>query len=148
MKQRTIRTESELKKLSADVLCLAQYMPFVVSVTQGTAIRSEAANARHWVMIEDLLNHIREAVEIISEATGYTPAEVKKLAAADMPPEHVGILYARTKQAVHDELKGICNIPTSTRLGTKAFSRFDEILEGTVAQVIGEVNAVSRKALS
>jgi len=148
MKQRTVRTEKELVKMCADFAGLAPYLPIVVTVTEGTGIRSTAANSRHWALIRDLKQNRDDVINIISEETGYTPAEVKKLAADYMPPEHIGILYARTEKAIHAELKDICNIPTSTALGTKAFSKFDEILEGTMAQITGEINAVSRKALS
>jgi len=148
MKQRTIRTEEDIKKLSADVLALAGYMPFVITVTQGSKIRSEAQNSRHWVMIEHTLNAIRDTVNLISDETGYTVAEVKKLVAADMQAEHIDILYAIDKEAAHKALKKICGIPSSTRLGTKEFSKFDDTLEQTAAEIVGEINAFTAKALT
>lgn len=146
MKERRIETPSQLSQACADIAGFTPHLPFVITITEGKKIRTDGQNKRHWVEIEHFMGEINEAIDRISESTGYTPAEVKVLATSYMPPEHMGILYARTKKAVHDELKAICNIPTSTRLGTKAFSKFDEILEMTIAQIVGEINSIEREA--
>ncbi len=146
MKERTVNDHEQLARAVSDLSKLADHFPFVISVTKGKRIRSPAANARHWANIEDFMIQVNSAVEQISETTGYTPLETKKIISQDMPPEHIEILYARTSNAVHDSLKAICNIPTSTRLGTSDFSKFDDVLEMTIAQIIGEINAVRGKA--
>ncbi len=148
MKERAIENHEQLAKVVTDLSKLADYMPFVVTITSGKKIRSTAANARHWANIEDFMNQINEAVEKVSEYTGYTPLETKKVISLSLPSEHIEILYARSKEAVHLGLKHICNIPTSTRLGTAEFSKFDDILEATIAEIIGEINDLSRKVLS
>lgn len=146
MKMRSIETENQLAKACVDLAELSRCLPFVLTITEGKKIRTDGQNKRHWVNIDNLMAQINEAVNNVSENTGYTPLEVKRLIAGTMPPEHVGILYARTSEVVHEILKSICSIPTSTRLGTKEFSKFDDILEQTIAHIIGDVNYMAREA--
>lgn len=103
--------------------------------------RSLAANSFHWASLTEYLRQINQIVSRISDNTGYTPLEVKREIARTMQPEHIAILYARTPETAHDVLKEVCGIPTSTRLGTKKFHEFDETMETTMAQIIGEVMA-------
>lgn len=139
MKTRVIETNDQLVTACVDLAKLTGRIPFVITVTEGRKIRTDGQNKRHWVSIESFMAQISEAVGVMAEDTGYTPLEAKRLISQGMSPEHVGILYARTSEVVHEILKAICNIPTSTRLGTKDFSKFDDVLEQTIAQIIGEV---------
>ena len=146
MKIRTLRTREDLSKASRDLVLLEGHLPMVMTLSKGEEIRSEGQNARHWCMIQDLINLIQTTVENVSEHTGETPFAIMREIASGMPPEHVAFLYVRKPVAAHDILKMICNIPTSTRLGTKEFSRFDEILDATVAEIVGEINAFAAEA--
>lgn len=146
MKTRVIKTNDDLVRVCVDLAKLTGHIPFVLTITEGKKIRTDGQNKRHWVSIESFMAQIAEAVDVVAEGAGYTPLEVKRVIAKGMSPEHVGILFARTGEVVHETLKAICNIPTSTRLGTKEFSKFDDILEQTIAQIIGEVNSVAQSA--
>lgn len=146
MRERRIETPEQLRKAAGDIARLAGNLPLVITVTEGRKIRTSKQNERHWCNLDSFMFEIDDAVRRISEHTGYTYLETKKIIAQDMPPEHIEILYARNKEAVHNSLKAICNIPSSTRLGTKSFSKFDEILAGTIAQIIGHINAVTRES--
>jgi len=147
MKQRSLTTLEDLKKAAADLLNLEHSLPLVISLTEGKKIRSTAQNAAYWANIRLLLDEINAAIQSVSEHTGYTPLEVKRLLAANLPPEHIAILYARKSEVAHDVLKQICSIPTSTRLGTKDFIKFESILEQTIADIIGSIRSVVREAL-
>ena len=108
--------------------------------------RTVPQNSRYWVALTELLKHLNAVVESVSKQTGYTPLEVKRLIAGNMPLEHVAILFARTPEVAHEVLKTICGIPTSTRLGTKEFSQFDEQMARVMAEIEGEVNAFQAEA--
>ena len=138
MAQRIVKTREELVRAAEDILNLPEG-EYRILVERLEPIRTDGQNKRHWVMIDELMRQINETVERVSGRTGYTPLEVKRLAAQGMPPEHIAILYARTREVVHEVLKAICGIPTSTRLGTKKFAEFDDKLEMVVAEVLGEV---------
>jgi hypothetical protein len=71
---------------------------------------------------------------------------VRRIVAKELQPEQVAILYAGTPEAVHDILKTINGIPTSTRLGTKKFAEYEERMVQTIAEVVGAVRAVARVA--
>lgn len=146
MRERKIETSEQLRKAAGDIARLAANLPLIITVTEGRKIRSSKANSRHWVLIDSFMYEIDDAVRRISEHTGYTELETKKIIAQNMPAEQIEILYARTKEAIHNSLKVICNIPSSTRLGTKSFSKFDDVLAGTIAEIIGHINAVTRKS--
>ena len=148
MKQRPIETAEQLAKAAADILNLEPNLPIVISITEGKSIRSSAQNARYWADLTMMLNDIRHAVESVSEHTGYTPLETKRILASELEPEQVAILYATKPEIIHDVLKQICNIPTSTRLGTKDFMRFEDILEATIAEITGTIKATAMRALS
>ena len=146
MKERQIKTKYDLEKAALDLLRLEKHLPLVLTLTEGNRLRTPAQNARHWSDIDAFMTEINQSIEYVSEHTGYTPLEVKRLLASELPIEHAVILFARSKETVHDVLKDICNIPSSTRLGTKAFSKFDDILAQTMSEIIGSVKAFTRRA--
>ena len=70
--------------------------------------------------------------------------EVRRTIGTEIPIEHVPILFATKKETVHDTLKMICEIPTSTRLGTKSFGKFEDRLSQIMSEIIGSVNAITK----
>lgn len=148
MKQRAIHTQEELDKAADDLRKLGENLPFVITVSEGRKSRSLSQNAAYWASLNELIAQIRNAVEQISEHTGYTPIEVKRLISCCLESEYAAILYARKAEVVHDILKEICDIPTTTRAGSKEFKKFSERMEQAMAIVEGAVNHVSMKALS
>ena len=62
-----------------------------------------------------------------------------------MQPEYVAILFSHTPEVAHDILKLIVGIPTSTRLGTKEFMKFEEQMEATIAVIAGEINHFAQR---
>ena len=142
MKQRPIHNKQDLEKASKDLLLLEDYLPFVLSITQGKKIRTLAQNARYWVDVEYFLIELNQAIQDIADETGYTPIQVRRIIAFELPEEYSGIMYVLSKESVHEMLKFICQIPTSTRLGTKEFSKYEERLEQTMTDIIGRVRAL------
>ena len=90
--------------------------------------RSGPQNSRYWASLTQYLKEIDHAIKRISDSTGYTPLEVKRLIAKEMPPEYIAILFAKSPETAHDVLKEICGIPSSTRLGTKKFMDFETVM--------------------
>ena len=148
MKQRSLETMADLDKAANDLLNLEGHLPLVLTLTEGKKIRSTAQNSAYWANIKVLLDEISSAIQSVSEHTGYTPLEVKRLLSQSLEPEQIAVLYARKSDTIHEILKQICSIPTSTRLGTKEFMKFEDILEGTIAEIIGSIRAVVNKALN
>lgn len=146
MRQRILETKEDLQKAANDLPGLEAHLPMVMTLTKGKKIRTEGQNKRHWAMIHEMMAKISHAIDNMAEHTGYTPHETQQVISNFLPPGHIHFVYAETDDGVHKHLKKICNIPTSTRLGTKEFSEFDEILEQTVAEVIGEINAATIKS--
>jgi len=143
MKTRSLLTKDDLVKASNDLLNLEGNLPMVLTLTAGKKIRSDKQNQRYWCDIKYFLDEINSTISSVAEHTGYSPLEVKRLLAASLEPEQVGILYARKSDVIHDVLKQICNIPTSTRLGTKDFMRYEGILEQTISEIIGSIRSVA-----
>ena len=108
--------------------------------------RTLPQNSRYWASLDEYLDQIGRQIDSVATTTGYTQLEVRRLIAREMPPEYVAILFARTAEVAHEVLKAICGIPTSTKLGTKEFSEFDEKMEFTIADIVGHVNAFANKA--
>jgi len=147
MKERAITSEKDLERAANDLRGLAGHLPLVVSVTEGKRIRSDGQNRRYWSEIQWFRQQLQQAVDQVAEHTGYTVLEVKRLIAAELEPEQIAILFARSSETVHDVLKEICGIPTSTRLGTKAFTKYEDRLSQVMMEIIGTVNAVAGRAL-
>lgn len=139
MRQRTILTEDHLRKACADLSQLSGNLPLVITVTEGTKTRTSGQNARYWCEIDYFMEQINESIEMAANESGYSEFEVKKLLAEQLPIEQSVILFARKKEVIHDVLKGICNIPTSTRLGTKDFMKFEDRLSQTMSEIIGNI---------
>lgn len=108
--------------------------------------RTLPQNKRYWSSLTEYLNQMQQTVQAVASETGYTALEVKRLIAAEMPIEHAAILFARKPEVAHEVLKEICDVPTSTRLGTKKFMAFEERMIQTIAEISGQVNAFARKA--
>lgn len=148
MKMRTATEQKDLDE-SADIIKgLGAYLPLVITITEGKRIRTDGQNRRYWSNLSNLLQEIRQAISQVSEHTGYSEFEVRKLVADELPIEQAAILFVRTPEAAHEILKMLVGIPTSTRLGTKAFSKFEMRLEQTMMEIIGNINAITRRAVS
>jgi len=146
MKQRTATEQKHLDEIADKIRNLGGFLPVVVTVTEGKKIRTDLQNAAYWCEMKHFLSQITEAVTRLSDFSGYTVAEVRRIIADTLPPDQAGIVYALSPEAAHDCLKEICGIPTSTRLGTKAFMKFEGRLEQTMTEIIGYINAVVYKA--
>ncbi|MEE9118749.1 MAG: hypothetical protein V3U02_09200 [Calditrichia bacterium] len=145
MKERILLTDADLQKAARDLTALTTHLPVVLTVTQGTRIRSTAANARYWSGLNEYLDQMNEAINRIEE-NGYTNLESRKVIASELSTEHAAILYCTNAESIHNIIKLICGVPTSTRLGTKEFQKFESVMEGTLAEIIGEIKAVAMKA--
>lgn len=119
---------------------------YVVEIKPYQHTRSLPANSRYWASLTEYLKEIALSVKRISEQTGYTVLEVKKLVGRELQLEQAVILFAKTPEVAHDVLKEINGIPTSTRLGTKEFSQYTERMEQTIAEIAGAVNEFAAKA--
>lgn len=139
MKQRTILNEEQLKKACADLSCLAGSLPIVITVTEGTKTRTSGQNARYWAEVQYFMEQINDAISYAADESGHSEFEIKKILAEQLPIEQSVILFARKPEVVHEVLKGICNIPTSTKLGTKDFMRFEDRLSQTMSEIIGNI---------
>lgn len=146
MKERTIETHEQLAQAVTDIGRLADHLPFVISITQGKRIRSTAANARYWSGMKEALDRINEDVESVAESTGYTNLEARRVISESLPWEQSMMLCVRTTEAMHEVAKMIVGIPTSTKLGTKEFQKFELQIEQVIAEIVGEVKLAARKA--
>ena len=145
MKERSIKTPSDLAQACADLAGLTSYIPFVLTITQGKKIRSTAANARYWSMLNDNLDLINTEVQAIEEK-GYNNLEARKLIAKELPWEQSLILGATSAEVAHSILKIISGIPTSTKLGSKSFMRFEETMEQVLYEIVGSIRNVAKRA--
>lgn len=109
--------------------------------------RTNPQNSRYWASLTEYLMQMNQTVHAVANETGYTPLEIKRLIAKEMPPEHIAILFTSKPEVAHDVLKEICGVPTSTRLGTKKFMLFEERMVQAIAEVVGQVNAFAGRAL-
>lgn len=139
MKQRIILNEEHLKKACADLSMLGGRLPLVITVTEGTKTRTSGQNARYWCEIEYFMSEVNEAIEKAATESGHSEFEIKKILAEQLPIEQSVILFARKKEVIHEVLKGICNIPSSTRLGTKEFMKFEDRLTQTMSEIVGNI---------
>jgi hypothetical protein len=144
MKQRVILNDDDLRKAAQDLMALSGRAPFVITVTEGTKTRSTGQNSRYWCDIQYFMDELRGAIEQAEEQTGHTNIEIRHILAEQMPIEQAVILFARKPETVHEILKDICGIPTSTRLGTKAFMKFEDRLAQVMSEIIGTVRAILR----
>jgi hypothetical protein len=119
---------------------------FMVEIKEAVRVRTLPQNARYWAGLTSELRLINRDIEEVSAHTGFTPIEVRRIVAKELQPEQIALIYAQTPEAAHDILKTILGIPTSTRLGTKQFMEFEERMLQVIAEVVGAVRAVARKA--
>lgn len=105
--------------------------------------RSLGQNSRYWVSLTEYLRQINAAINQVATETGHTPLEVKREAASEMPIEYGLILFAKKPEVAHEVLKDICNIPTSTRLGTKKFMEYEERMLAVMGDILGHVRAMA-----
>lgn len=105
-------------------------------------IRSLGQNARFWASLTEYLRQINEVVNQVATETGHTPLEVKREAVGGLPIEYGIILFAKRPEVVHAVLKEICNIPTSTRLGTKKFMEYEERMLAVMGDILGHVKSM------
>jgi len=144
MKQRPILNEQQLRQASHDLLKLGGNLPIVITVTEGTKIRSEGQNRLYWQEVQYFMSELNEVVDQAAERSGHTNFEIRKIVGEQLPIEQAVILFCRTKESIHDCLKSICGIPTSTKLGSKEFMKFTEILAQTMSEIIGAVRSALR----
>ena len=145
MKQRHIKTPQDRDNAIKAVMSLD--FPYVMGIGEEK-IRSSSANARYWATLNDYIDQLTAAVYQVAEYTGYTPLEARRIVAQKLMPEQGAILFATKAEAVHDMIKLICGVPTSTRLGTKKFQKFEAIMETTITEIVGEVNAIAGRILN
>jgi len=88
--------------------------------------RTLGQNARYWATLSEHLRQINATVNQIASDSGHTPLEIKRGLAGQLAPEEIAILFATRPEVAHEVLKMVCNIPTSTRLGTKKSIEFEE----------------------
>jgi hypothetical protein len=143
VKQRTITNQDQLRKASHDLLNISQF-PFVITVTEGSRTRSSGQNAKYWAELTFFMEQINESISHAAESSGYTDIELRRILADQLPIEQALILYARKKEVIHEVLKDIVNIPTSTRLGTKDFMKFEGRLEQVMSEILGNIRGFLR----
>ncbi len=113
---------------------------YVVQIGEPT--RSLGQNSRYWVGLQEILRRLNATVNQIASDTGHSPLEVKREAAGGLPIEYGIILFAKKPEVAHEVLKDICNIPTSTRLGTKKFMEYEERMLAVMGDILGHVRAM------
>ena len=110
-------------------------------------IRTTPQNSMYWAALDYYLKMITRSVENVAKHTGHTPLDIRRLIAKELDTDQATILFIRSKEAVHDYMKTIFNIPTSTRLGTKKFSQFEEQMEATLSDIVGTINAIAARMM-
>lgn len=139
MGERKIETEAQRGNAVTDLKTLQ--LPFVINVSKYKQ-RTSAQNSRYWATLKECLKEIEQQIAIVSDYTGYTPIEVRRIIANSLEPEHAALLYASTDRAAHDVIKTINGVPTSTRLGTKKFTKFEDIMIQTITEAASIIRAV------
>ena len=120
--------------------------PHEVVFREFVKIRTTGQNQRYWATLNEELKSLHLEIDIISTHTGYSTLEVRRIVAARLPPEQAAVLFAHKPESVHDILKMIHGVSTTTRLGTKAFMQYEDRMLQTIAEIVGEVRAVSRES--
>jgi len=141
-----IRSLEIRKDVAKAVMAIRSEPLMEVIIKPYEKIRTEGQNARYWATLTEELRNMNATIMEMSKHTGYTPLEVRRLVSHRIQPEYAALLFVRDEESAHDILKMIHDIPTSTRLGTKAFMEFEERMLQTAAEVTGAVRAVARDA--
>lgn len=142
-----IRTKANRTEAAKAVLSITEKPLMEVTIREHVRTRTDGQNKRYWASLTEELRQMQQSIDRIAWHTGHTPIEVRRIVSAELEPEQIAILYAQTPEAVHDILKTIHGIPTSTRLGTKAFMSFEERMIQAVTEVVGAVVAVERNSV-
>ena len=139
MRNRTLRTPEDVDRASEDLKKCKGHLPLVMTLTEGSRIRSESQNSRYWATLGEYVEDINNAIHYYSNESGYTDLEARHVLGEQLgwPRDH--ILMARKPEVVHEIAKMICGVPTSTRLGTKEFTKFEDIILDYVGEVAAEV---------
>jgi len=143
VKTRTLQTKADIERARADLLGLEGHLPIVLTLTKGKRIRTEAQNARYWATLTQHLENISNWVQQIADETGHTTWEIRQLIARDIEPQYAPIVYCFMPEAAHKVLKIICDVPTTTRMGTKEFMAHEARMEQTMAEVVGSIQQVA-----
>ena len=104
--------------------------------------RSLGQNSRYWVGLQEILRHLNATVNQIASDTGHSPLEVKRIAVVGLPIEYGIILFAKKPEVAHEVLKDICNVPTTTKLGTKKFIEYEDRMLAVMTEILGHVRAM------
>ncbi len=124
---------SRLKNIPVDNI-----HPWLVCVEPYKEKRTSAQNRRYWGILEDWFADLQSAISEISQSTGYTPQECKRLIKRALIGGqldcYLGFLDASSTKGIHDILKGAWPLPvedgekTTTELKKKKFTDYaDEI---------------------
>ena len=140
MKTRPIQNDTQRQNAINAILKL----PYPYELGVSKKLRTDGQNRRYWASLEEYLDQIKQAIDRVVDHTGYTPLEVRRLVAKELQPEQIAILFSLRKEVAHDVLKIIAGIPTSTRLNTKEFGKFEEQVMGIMIDIVGEVNNITR----
>ena len=116
---------------------------YLLTIEEKIKTRSISQNARYWVTLDEYLSDIERRIKEVADYSGHTILEVKKLICQELAIEYAAIILTLKPDPTHEILKIICGVPTSTRLGTKAFKEFEERMIETLAQIAGQVNQVT-----
>ncbi len=144
-----LRTDSEWRAFQQQVALWRQKgLKLRVSVDPYENPRTIPQNSRYWGILRGCLKRIQIEIEILSDETGYTVLEIKRLIAIELDHEQSRILFAQDPEEAHKTLKHICGVPTTQDLGTKKFSVFEERMEQVITEIAGVVIAFSDRALA
>jgi len=144
VKQRVLLKQADLDRAARDISGLGGSLPLVITITEGTKTRTSPQNARYWAEISYFMDELNNVIEQKADETGYSNIEVRKILAEKLPIEQAIILFAKKSEIVHQVLKDICGIPTSTKLGTKDFVKFEDRLSQTMTEIIGNIRGFLR----
>ena len=143
MNSRDITTPEQLEKAIKALRKVE--LPFVITVG-AQKVRSNAANASYWADLQFHLDEVSSALELASEATGHTVLELRQMIAKATTPEYSLLIFSIKKESLHEHLKIICDIPTSTRLSKKFFAKFYTIMQAHMTSLLAEVYALTGEA--
>lgn len=108
--------------------------------------RTLPQNSRYWVSLTEYMRQIDAVIKQIEDFTGYDSISIRRHLASKMDFEYGLILAAKKPEVVHEVLKDICGVPTSTKLGTKAFKDFEERMLAVLSEVISHAQAMLHQA--
>ena len=142
MKTRIITTDAQ----RANAINAILKLPYPYEIGVAHKLRSLGQNARYWASLEEMLDQVQQAVNKVTEG-GYNQLEARRLIAKDLEPEQVAILYSPNKEVAHSVLKMINWVPSTTRLGTKEFMQYEEVMFKTMSEIVGEINAIADRMI-